>query len=395
VSVSPQTRALLALHLAPDLGPLRTAALLERFGSALAVVQASAAQFSDVPHIGQRLADKLSTALRQVDVDGELQELAKHNTYLRVLGSLEYPPALATITGAPHLLYVRGTIEPRDAQAVALVGSRDCTTYGKRVAERLAGELARAGWTVISGLARGIDSMAHRGALEAGGRTLAVLAGGLSKIYPPEHTGLAREVEAAGAVLSEAPMKQSPLPGMFPARNRIISGLARAVVIVEANEKSGALITAEHAAEQGRPVFAIPGPIDSPASAGAHRLIRDGAILCRGLDDILEELQTLPPPAPAPMTWTPGLPPLAPAAAPAAEPAPAVAAAAPVPVGPPPDLSAEQRRIWDFLAGEPRHVDQMAQQLSLSVPQLSGLLMMLEMKKVVRRLPGNRYERWA
>ncbi len=389
MTVSPETRALLALNLAPDLGPLRTAALIERFGSAAAVLQASAAQLGQVDHISGRLAGKLSAALRDINVDEEVALLAAHQTHLRVLGGLDYPPALATIAAAPHLLYVRGTIEPRDANAVALVGSRDCTTYGKRVAEQLAGDLARAGFTVISGLARGIDASAHRGALEAGGRTLAVLANGLAKIYPPEHRQLAQEVAAAGALLSEAPMQQSPLPGMFPARNRLISGLSRAVVIVEANEKSGALITAEHAAEQGRPVFAVPGPIDSPASAGTHALIRTGAVLCRGVADILEELANLPPPAPEPLTWLPGLPPLA-AVAPAAVAAPIPA---PVPAGPPPDLSDEQRRVWDFLAEQPRHVDEMAQQLGLGVPQLSGVLMMLEMKRVVRRLVGNRYER--
>ena len=172
---------------------------------------------------------------------------------------------------------------------------------------------------------------------------------------------------------------------MFPAHNRLISGLSRAVVIIEANEKSGALITAEHAAEQGRPVFAIPGLIDSPASAGTHALIRSGAILCRGINDILEELQNLPLPVLPPMTWVPGLPPLPLTPEPVVTPAPV-----PIPVGPPPELNEEQRRMWDFLAEKPHHVDEMAQQLKMNVPQLSGLLMLLEMKKVVRRLVGNR-----
>src|SRR5207237_9179565 len=177
-----------------------------------------------------------------------------------------------------------------DADAVARVGARHGTEYGRRVAGRLAAGLVRAGITVVSGLARGIDGVAHRSALEAGGRTLAVLAGGLSRVYPPEHADLAREVEASGALLSEAAMRQDPMAGMFPARNRLISGLSRGVVIVEAAERSGALITAEHAAEQGKPVFAVPGPLDSPASAGVHQLVRKGAILIRGVEDILEEL---------------------------------------------------------------------------------------------------------
>jgi DNA processing protein len=193
---------------------------------------------------------------------------------------------------------------------------------------------------------------------------LAVLAGGLSRIYPPEHTDLSREVQAAGALLSEAPMDLEPLAGMFPARNRIISGLARGVVIVEAAARSGALITASHAAEQGRAVFAVPGPIDSGASAGTNHLIRQGAVLVRGVEDILEELEGVK-----------------------AAPPPVRAAA------PPPELDEVQRRVWEFLGEQPRHMDDITRQLGLPVSEVSRTLMLLEMKKVVRRLPGNQYER--
>jgi DNA processing protein len=192
-----------------------------------------------------------------------------------------------------------------------------------------------------------------------------VLAGGLSHIYPPEHDGLARELQAAGALLSEARMEQEPLPGMFPARNRLISGLCKAVVIVEAAERSGALITATHAGEQGRLVMAVPGAIDSVTSGGANELIRKGAILVRGAEDVLEELE-----------------------------GPAMARKSPsAAAGPPPGLDETQRRIWDCLAERPRHLDEMVQTLGLSVAQLASMLTMLELKKVVRRLPGNRYER--
>jgi DNA processing protein len=230
---------------------------------------------------------------------------------------------------------------------------------------------------VSSGLARGIDGCAHRGALQAGGRTLAVLAGGLARIYPPEHKELAGQVAAAGALLSEAAMAMEPLAGMFPARNRILSGLSRAVVIVEAAEKSGALITASHAADQGRPVLAVPGPVDSPASGGTHALIRDGAILCRGAQDVLEELEGV-----------------SAATAPAGRDAAAAPSGPSVPAAPPPGLDEGQRRVWDALAEGPRHVDELVQGLGLGVPQLSGMLLLLEMRKVVRRLPGNRYERY-
>lgn len=360
-----ETRDLLALHLVPGLGPRLTAALLERFGSAAAVLQASAEQLCEVPHIGAKLAQDIRQALSRIDVDGELARMARFEVRLRVLGTPEYPAALATISDPPHLLYVRGTLERSDANAVALVGSRHCTAYGKRVAERLAAGLVRAGFTVISGLARGIDGAAHRAALQAGGRTLAVLAGGLSRIYPPEHADLALEVQAAGALLSEASMEMEPMAGMFPARNRLISGLSRGVVIIEAAERSGALITATHAGDQGRPVFAVPGPIDSAASSGTNGLIRKGAILVRGVEDILEELRGA-----TPLTET-----------------------ALVQASPPFPMDDIQHRLWEFLAEQPRHLDEMAQQLSLAVAQISGALLMLEMKKAVRRLPGNRYER--
>jgi DNA processing protein len=198
--------------------------------------------------------------------------------------------------------------------------------------------------------------------LQAGGRTLAVLAGGLAKIYPPEHAELADQVAAQGALLSEAAMLMEPMATMFPARNRIISGLSRGVIVIEAAERSGALITASHAAEQGRPVFAVPGQMDSPASAGVHQLVRKGAILIRGLEDILEELNGVRPNV----------------------------ITTPVVV---PDLDPEQQRVWDALANQQRPIDGLVQELAMPVERITSLLFMLEMKKLVRRLPGNCYER--
>jgi DNA processing protein len=363
LTLTEEQRALLALHLVPGIGTRLTSALLERFGAAAGVLQATAAQLQDVPHIGSKLAPSLSSAMRQVNVDAELELMKRQSVRLLFRDDPDFPSSLQDIPDSPHLLYLRGTLLPSDARAVALVGSRQYTGYGRRVAERLAGDLVRAGFTVISGLALGIDGIAHRAALHVGGRTLAVLAGGLSKIYPPEHTELAEEVQAAGALVTEAAMRMEPMAGMFPARNRLISGLARGVVVVEAAAKSGALITARHAAEQGRPVFAVPGPLDSPASAGAHYLVRQGAILVRGVEDILEELDGVKSPAQS-------------------------AQAEPVA-----ELDDTQRSICAFLQERPRHVDEMAQQLGFSVPQIAGALMALEMKKAVRRLPGNQYER--
>ncbi|HJT79136.1 MAG TPA: DNA-processing protein DprA [Gemmataceae bacterium] len=364
IPLTPEVRALLVLHLVPGLGPMRTAALLERFGSAEAVLRAGREELLAVDHVGPKLTADLLATVRQADIDAELRLLERHNTRLLVLGTPDYPPPLATITDAPHLLYVRGTLEPRDGRAVGIVGSRHCTAYGKRMAEHLAAGLARAGYTIVSGLARGIDGVAHRAALQAGGRTVAVLAGGLSRIYPPEHAGLAKEVEAAGALLTESTMAQAPLAPLFPARNRLISGLCQGVVIVEAAERSGALITASHAAEQGRAAMAVPGPADSPTSGGTNELIRKGAVLVRGPEDVREELEgvsaTVAPP-------------------PSAE--------------PPPGLDEAQRRVWELLREQPRHLDEIVQRLGLQVPQVAGMLLTLELKKVVRRLPGNRYER--
>ncbi len=369
-----ELRDLLALHLVPGLGPRLTAALLERFGTAARVLRAGPSQLQSVPHIGPNLSTSLHEAMQQIDVEAELALMERSNVRLLALGTPDYPAPLAEIPDAPHLLYMRGSLEPRDVNAVGVVGSRHCTSYGRKMAERLATGLVRAGYTVVSGLARGIDGAAHRAALEAGGRTIAVLAGGLSSIYPPEHADLADAVAASGALLTESVMGQAPLPSTFPPRNRIISGLSQAIVLVEAAERSGALITATHAAEQGRIVMAVPGPADQGTSAGTNGLIRQGAILVRSIDDILEDLQGLH----APLS---------------ARSATAEPSLFPEPLGKDPELDDTQRRVWEFLAGQERHLDQMVQHLGLSVAQLSGLLLGLEIKRIVRRLPGNRYER--
>ena len=374
IPVPEAVRDLLTLSLVPGIGPRLTAALLERFGSAAAALRASIAELTAIPFITPRLAETIQQAFERSDAAAELECLQKHGVYLIALGTPEYPASLATISDLPHLLYIRGTITAADANAVALVGSRHCTDYGKRVTTRLAAGLARAGITVISGLARGIDGAAHRAALEAGGRTLAVLAGGLSRIYPPEHADLAREVAASGALLTESKMDQEPLAGLFPVRNRIISGLSKVIVLIEAAEKSGALITASHAADQGRTVMAVPGSVESSSSGGTNDLIRKGAVLCRSVEDILEELHGVS------------------AMAGAEKKAASAPAAPPAPLGPPPGLDPDQRRIWESLT-EPCHLDELVQRLGLAVPLISGTLMMMEMKKAVRRLPGNRYER--
>jgi DNA processing protein len=301
------------------------------------------------------------------------------------LGFPDYPPPLASVVNPPPLLYFRGEWTPADAGAVGIVGSRSCTAYGKRMAEQIAKGLARAGLTVVSGLARGIDGVAHRAALDAGGRTLAALAGGLSEIYPPEHADLANEVAARGALISETPMTVAPQPGMFPARNRIISGLSRAVIVVEANARSGALITARHALEQGREVFAVPGNADSPASAGCLELIRNGARLIRSAADLLDDLKGIATPeygAAKPKAEATLFPAASEEPVPTEPPAPE----APV-IGDP-----LHQRLWDLLASR-RHGDELSREAKLSISDLSRALTQMELKRLVRRLPGNYYER--
>ena len=370
-----ETRALLALQLVPGVGPRLTASLLERFGTADRVLATPVSRLTEVPRVGEELARRIALARDGPEVAAEVGLLAASGVRLLTLGTPDYPAALAAVPDPPYLLYCSGNVLPADANAVALVGSRHCTAYGRRVAARLAAGLARAGVTVVSGLARGIDGVAHQAALDAGGRTLAVLANGLATVYPPEHKGLATAVAGAGAVLTESRMGQSPERGLFPARNRIISGLSRAVVIVEAAERSGALITATHAGEQGRTVMAVPGPVDAESSGGCHALLRDGAVLVRGVEDVLEELH--------------GVSPRAAASAAAARQSPVPAP----PADPPHEMDETQRRIWDFLSEGTRNVDEMAQQFTLEVPPLNAALLILEIKKAIRRLPGGRYER--
>ncbi|MGH7140445.1 MAG: DNA-processing protein DprA, partial [Pirellulales bacterium] len=253
----------LRLSLTPGVGPRLRQSLLERFGSPSAIFAASQSELQSVPGIGAKLASVLRRARDEIDVAAEMELCRLQGVNIVPLGCPGYPRALEEIHDPPGVLFVRGKLESRDALAIAIVGSRHATRYGLVTAERLAGSLARAGLTIVSGLARGIDAAAHRGALGAGGRTIAVLGSGVLNIYPPEHDELSRQVMAQGAVVGEAPVRSPPLSGAFPQRNRLISGMTLGVVVIEAAVQSGALITARHALEQGRDVFAVPGPIDS------------------------------------------------------------------------------------------------------------------------------------
>lgn len=246
----------LRLVMIPGVGPRTRRTLLERFGSARAVLAAAPSQLRDVQGIGPKLAGSILKA-EEIDVEAEIAECRCNGIDILIESDPRYPRMLREIPDPPGVLFVRGGLKPNDTMSIGIVGTRHATQYGLRQAERLAGSLARAGLTIMSGLARGIDAAAHRGAMEAGGRTIGVLASGVLNIYPPEHDRLADEVAAAGALISEQPARSAPLAGTFPQRNRIISGLSLGVIVVEAAQRSGALITARHAMEQGREVFAV------------------------------------------------------------------------------------------------------------------------------------------
>ena len=288
-----QLEAALRLHLTPGIGPRLRQALLDRFGDCESVLRAAPSELREVQGIGPKLVRNIVVYAETADVAGVLATCHEADISILLREDDEYPRPLQEIVDPPPVLYASGTLLPQDNVAIGIVGTRHATLYGKKQAMRLAGGLARAGLTIVSGLARGIDAAAHRGALEAGGRTIAVLGSGLLNLYPPEHGELAEAVLDSGAVLSEQPPRAEPMAGAFPQRNRIISGLSLGVIVVEAAERSGALITARLAMEQGREVFAVPGRVDDRNSRGCHRLLRDGATLVENVDDVLEQLGPL------------------------------------------------------------------------------------------------------
>ena len=382
---SPRVQAMLALRLVQGVGPRTLSALLDHFPDPQVVFDPRTS-LEGVPGVSPAILDRIRLAARSTALGQELEALARGNATLLARGEAGYPEQLVSLLGMPPLLYLVGDYLPADRRAVGLVGSRDATPYGRRMAQRLATGLARAGYTVISGLARGIDGVAHEAALEAGGRTLAVLANGLSGIYPPEHADLAVRVQRAGGLFSEHPMAQKPQAGLFPSRNRLISALSLAVVVVEAQAKSGALHTATHAAEQGRPLLAVPGPVDSPLSEGCNNLLREGAILCRGLDDILEAIGAQPLPDPV------AIPQMVPAASP---PLPRVVDIPQPsrPTAPPPGLAGQALEVWLMLGDGPLHLEVIASRLNLLPSQMMQVLFPMELSRQVRRIPGSKLER--
>jgi len=362
---SPDEQLIAALRLAlvSGVGPRTRRALLEKFGSAEAVLEAAPSDLRSVQGVGPKLTERIVAARREVDAEAEIALCREHGVAIVVDTDERYPALLRQIPDPPGVLFVRGELQPPDGMAIAIVGTRHPTQYGLRQAERLSGSLARAGLTVVSGLARGIDGAAHRGALAAGGRSIAVLASGVLNVYPPEHAELAAEIAARGALVSESPPRFEPLAGSFPQRNRIISGLSMGVIVVEAGEASGALITARHAMEQGREVFAVPGRIEDRSSRGCHRLIRDGAKLVGSPEDVLEELGPLFRPTPREDGQV------------VHHPAELL-------------LNELEQQVLAAIGGEATSIDAIVAATRLAVSQVLSTISVLEMRRVIRRLSG-------
>jgi DNA processing protein len=354
----------LRLTLVSGVGPLTRKALLTAFGTASAVFDATIAHLSEVPGVGPKLSGRLASARATIDAADEVQVCRANGLGILMESDSDYPERLRQIPDPPGVLFMAGELESRDALAVAIVGTRHATQYGLLMAEKLAGGLAQAGYTVVSGLARGIDAAAHRGAMAAGGRTIAVLGSGILNLYPPEHAELAGQVRNCGAVLSEAPPRMPASAGMFPQRNRVITGLCLGTIVVEAAEQSGALVSATHAMEQGREVFAVPGRVDSRMSRGCHRLIRDGATLVESVDDVLEQLG-----------------PLADVAK--------LADGREVRHAAELQLNEVERDVLDLIGNGPTLIDVVARQSGLPTARVLATLTILEMRRLVRRLGGS------
>ena len=366
--------AALCLSLTAGIGPKTFRNLVDSLGSAEAVLNAAPSVLREIPGVGTKLAKSIANAASTVDITDELQRCDDHKIDLVAVGHEDYPTRLSEIQDAPTMLYCRGDLLPQDELAIAIVGTRHATSYGVRQAERLAQGLATAGFTIVSGLARGIDAAAHRGAIAAGGRTIAVLGSGLLNMYPPEHAELSLEIAASGAVLSEYPTRQPPKSGSFPQRNRIVTGMSLGVIVVEAAERSGALISARHAMEQNRDVFAVPGQIDSRVSSGCHKLIRDGAVLVTCIDDVIEHLGPLATPA---KLSDPGT----------TETSENTAQTIHHPAEL--QLNEQETQVLQAIQPEPTQIDSLVDATGLPIHRILATLSVLEMKRLIRRVSGS------
>lgn len=353
----------LRLCLVSGVGPRILTTLIAHFQTPQAVLAADASQLQQVEGVGYRLAQAIAVAKQEIDLSPELAACRSAGIQMVSRSATAYPRLLLEIHDPPGVLFLQGDLRAADSLAIAVVGSRNATRYGVTQAARIATGLARAGVTVVAGLARGIDAAAHRAALAAGGRTLAVMGGGLLKTYPPEHAELARQVSEQGCLISEMPPRYVATRHAFPRRNRIISGLTLGTLIVEAAERSGALITARQAMEQNRDVFAVPGPVDNRNSKGCHALLRDGAILVESVEDILDAL--------GPLVETNQQ-----------EDGREIRHPAEL------QLNATETSVLQAIGTDPTLVDQVVQQTELPTHRVLSTLSVLEVRQLIVRLPG-------
>ena len=352
-------RYLVGFNIVRGVGPTRLRALLDYFGDAEQAWHAPAGALRRAG-LDRRSLENLLTARSTLDLDQELKRIAATGAQVLTWESPGYPRLLREISAPPPVLYVKGTLTEEDAWAVAVIGTRRASTYGREVTRRLTATLARSGITIVSGLARGVDAEAHRAALKAGGRTIAVLGCGIDRVYPPEHRKLAVEIIAQGALVSDYPLGTPPEGSNFPPRNRIISGLSLGVLVTEGGVRSGALITADYAAEQGRDVFAVPGSILMRSNAGTNALIRDGAKVVLGPEDVLEELN---------LTMV----------------AEQMEARQVLPA------DETEAALLAHLSAEPSHVDELRQHVGLPIAQVTSTLALMELKGMVRQVGGMKY----
>jgi DNA processing protein len=364
--------ALIALNLIEGVGPVRARSLIEHFGGAPEILSASRHELLRVRNIGDDTAEKISGWEKSIDLAGELKRISDFGCHVLIQSDENYPASLREIYDPPLVLYVKGELTAKDKNAVAMVGSRQTTHYGIETARKLAYQLAYVGVTVVSGGARGIDTASHQGALSAKGRTVAVLGTGINLIFPPENAELFERIAANGAVITQFPFNRPADKQSFPIRNRIVAGMTLGTIVVEANLSSGALITANFATEYGRQIFAVPGRIDSPRSKGCHELIKKGAKLCEGAEDVLSEFEYLFPTSnrPAAPNDTGVLPAL--------------------------ELSANEQKVFDALKTDDElTTDEVIRASGLPSSAVSVTLLSLEMKRVVRQLPGKLFVRNA
>jgi DNA processing protein len=356
--------ATIALNMMEGLGPIKVRALIDFLGSPQAVFEVDGDQLQKVRGVGEKLRYSILEQRNSIDPVAEIEKAAALGIRIITPLDAEYPEVLKTIHNPPLALYVRGSFLPADHHALGMVGSRKATHYGLNVADRLSYQLAQTGFTIVSGLARGIDTAAHQGALKGKGRTVAVLGAAIDQLYPPENAELADAIAEQGVVVSEYPLGRPADRMTFPYRNRIISGMSMGVVVVEAGVKSGSLHTADAALEQGRSVFAVPGRIDQPGAKGPNRLIKNGAKLVDNVGDILEEFELLIPP---------GI---------MEEPEKRASARPEVP------LSEDEKKLVEALWQEALDVDSLARSVEMTSAEISGVLLGLEMKRVIKMLPG-------